>query len=711
MGARSIFEMASSVSSDTVSQLLDLFRMRAQASLLGRMNCGYGFADTRIPSEMYLHDVFSRELLDVNPLRPKNTHEQPYSALLDRLSDAESKFSVSGSRFETLYRIFHLEPLEQSVCLAAFAYALDPDFRRICHAIAGNRQDGLYADVITEICPAFSTPRDIVGPLRVAGGLCRDIVKVEGNASPAFCRLGLRREILHWLLDEDCVGFANADVVSFSSAKKTTAYLPADVIRVLDKLGRQYQSEMDTQAPIVLLRGDPDWGSFAAAQHLAEIVGKPLAEIDLTRLFGPAQTKLVIDDLFRLLLLRKAIPYIFVKEASGFEDSSVAEYFSQRMSRFPGLVIAASQSHRVASVPFRRSFVAISLPSPGYSLRCAAWQHSLKQVETEQLEAGAAESLAGRFVIGPAAIAAVVDEAGQFATSHIKNGRVTLRQIEQAVARRLRVALGSLGHVVTRRARFEEMVVPAEVREELRNIVAMATKRSKILTDWGFERHLGMTRGISALFSGEPGTGKTMAAGVVAGELGLELMQIDLSSVVSKWVGETEKHLATIFDRAENANAMLLFDEADSLFGKRTELKSAQDRYANIGVNYILQRMDSFAGICILTTNFESSIDKAFLRRLRFRIRFPEPEIDERILLWQKLLPKETGIASAVDFRALGEKFEMTGGYIRNAIVRAAVLAARADREMLPADLVAGAHAEYLELGKVMPSLLTLEDE
>jgi SpoVK/Ycf46/Vps4 family AAA+-type ATPase len=193
-----------------------------------------------------------------------------------------------------------------------------------------------------------------------------------------------------------------------------------------------------------------------------------------------------------------------------------------------------------------------------------------------------------------------------------------------------------------------------------------------------------------------------MAASVVASALGVELMRIDVSAVVSKWVGETEKNLGRVFDQAQDAHAMLLFDEADSLFGKRTDVKSAQDRYANLEVNYLLQRMETFDGISVLTTNFEGSIDQALLRRLNFRVRFPPPDADERLALWQRLLPPETGLHGALDFRGLADRFVMTGGYIKNAIVRAAVIAARAGRSITADDLWAGADNEYAEMGKVM---------
>ncbi|MBZ0233658.1 MAG: ATP-binding protein, partial [Deltaproteobacteria bacterium] len=285
-----------------------------------------------------------------------------------------------------------------------------------------------------------------------------------------------------------------------------------------------------------------------------------------------------------------------------------------------------------------------------------------------------------------------------------RGGAIDRDTLEDAVTRRLSIRLGAFGSVLTRKARFEEMVLPDDVVEALRDMIAMVGQRAQILERWGYQRHLGISRGVSALFSGEPGTGKTMAASVVASELGLELIRIDLSQVVSKWVGETEKNLGKIFDEAQDAAAMLLFDEADALFGKRTEVRSAQDRYANLEVNYILQRMESFDGVSVLTTNFESSIDQALQRRLNFRVRFPEPEVAERAELWKKLLPPETALADA-PFDRLAERFEMTGGYIKNAIVRAAVIAAREGRSMTVDDLWSGAHNEYAEMGKVLSTL------
>jgi SpoVK/Ycf46/Vps4 family AAA+-type ATPase len=233
-------------------------------------------------------------------------------------------------------------------------------------------------------------------------------------------------------------------------------------------------------------------------------------------------------------------------------------------------------------------------------------------------------------------------------------------------------------------------------------MIARVRFRRKVLDDWGFARKVARGLGLPALFYGPPGTGKTMAAGLVAAELGMDLYQIDLSRMVSKYIGDTEKQLAQVFDAAESGHAILLFDEADALFAKRTDVKSATDRYANLEVNYLLQRMEAFSGITILTTNLDSAIDEAFRRRLAFRIAFPLPEAEERVRLWRRVIPDAATLAKDVDFGHLAERFEMSGGYIRNAALRGAYLAAADGGVIEMRHLLSAATFEYASMGKVI---------
>ncbi|HTM20424.1 MAG TPA: ATP-binding protein, partial [Kofleriaceae bacterium] len=265
--------------------------------------------------------------------------------------------------------------------------------------------------------------------------------------------------------------------------------------------------------------------------------------------------------------------------------------------------------------------------------------------------------------------------------------------------------LSTLGTRVTWRQKWDDLVLPEDTMEGLREFVARIKHRRRVYDEWGFARKMAKGLGLSALFAGPPGTGKTMVAGIIADELALDLYQIDLSRVVSKYVGETEKNLAKVFDAAEAGHAILLFDEADSLFAKRTEVKSSVDRYANLEVNYLLQRMEQFNGITILTTNLDSSIDDAFRRRISFRVDFPFPEIEDRQRLWQSMLPKQAQVAGNIDYLVLATRYEFSGGYIRNAVLRAAFLAADDGTPITHQHLLRAANLEYAAMGKVVSSL------
>ena len=206
-----------------------------------------------------------------------------------------------------------------------------------------------------------------------------------------------------------------------------------------------------------------------------------------------------------------------------------------------------------------------------------------------------------------------------------------------------------------------------------------------------------------ALFSGPSGTGKTMVAGLIARELGMDLYRIDLSRMVSKYIGETEKQLAMLFDEARASGCALLFDEADSLFGKRTEVSSSTDRYANLEVNFLLQQVEEHPGVVLLTSNFPQSIDEAFMRRLRFRIDFPRPEASERAAMWGRMIAKEAPQDADLKLQALADHYELSGGEIRNAVLRAALYAAGEDRRITAQDLERSARAEYRQLGRLVP--------
>jgi SpoVK/Ycf46/Vps4 family AAA+-type ATPase len=248
---------------------------------------------------------------------------------------------------------------------------------------------------------------------------------------------------------------------------------------------------------------------------------------------------------------------------------------------------------------------------------------------------------------------------------------------------------------------FEDLVLPEGPRNMLRELTARIRHRERVLGEWRLRPGGGRGIGVTALFAGESGTGKTMSAEVIAGELGLELYTINLATVVDKYVGETEKNLERIFSEVDGVNGVLLFDEADALFGKRSEVRDAHDRYANIEVAYLLQRIESFDGLAILATNLRANVDEAFTRRLDAVIDFPFPDVEQRLVLWRQCLGSSVPLGTDVEIPFLAQSFELSGGNIRSIALTAAYLAAERGDELEMADLIRAVHREYRKLGRL----------
>ena len=271
-----------------------------------------------------------------------------------------------------------------------------------------------------------------------------------------------------------------------------------------------------------------------------------------------------------------------------------------------------------------------------------------------------------------------------------------------ACRKEARPRLVELAQRIIPKATMDDLVLTDRERHLLNNIIINVRQRYKVYEEWGFGRVSDRGIGITALFSGDSGTGKTMAAEVIASELQLDLFKIDLSMVVNKYIGETEKNLRKIFDSAEDGGAILFFDEADALFGKRSEVKDSHDRYANIEVGYLLQRMESYRGLAILTTNLKNSIDNAFIRRLRFVVKFPFPNEMSRKEIWKKVFPVSVPV-NKLDFDKLS-KFEITGGHIRNIALGAAFHAADKGEPISMEYIIKAANEEYEKMDRPMPA-------
>lgn len=339
-----------------------------------------------------------------------------------------------------------------------------------------------------------------------------------------------------------------------------------------------------------------------------------------------------------------------------------------------------------------------ALPSP--QTRQQLWKTHLNGDLSHPARAGLAD-LAATFRVTPGQIKIAAGLARQSAARRAPHApELTLADLAQACYAQTNDRLDGLARRLVTDRGWKDLILPPQPQSQLRAIAAQMKYRDLVYGPWGFGHRGGRGCGLNVLFYGSSGTGKTLAAEVLANDLGLALYRIDLSAVVSKYIGETEKNLERIFREAHASNAILLFDEADALFGRRSEVKDAHDRYANIEIGYLLQRMEEFDGMSILTTNLRKNLDDAFVRRLQFIVEFPFPDDASRLRIWRSHLPPAAPRASDLDLPFLAERFKLSGGHIRNIAVRAAFTAAAAHEPIGMSHFLRGVHSEFQKIGR-----------
>ncbi len=452
---------------------------------------------------------------------------------------------------------------------------------------------------------------------------------------------------------------------------------------------------MPRASPVrIVMRGPRGVGRHAVIAAIAARVGYDLVAIDASQLPRAA----LVDALARELtnaLLGQAIPVVSGLEVVEGSDQEAAQRLRQTIAAHRGPVVLRTGLE--SRLPLEPGFVEVVLRPLAERQRCRAFADALDEVGI----AADSELLARRFRIGPGTMQRIARDARARLGRAEPDAVVGTAVVDELARQHVATRIGSAAQRVTRLAEWDQVTLPDDMLDSLRELIGRARHARTVYEDWGYDARITTARGLTALFYGPPGTGKTMVAGLVARELGLELYRVDLSKVVSKWVGETEKNLGEVFDAAEDGQIMLLFDEADSLFAKRSEVKSSNDRYANLEVNYLLQRLDSFEGIAVMTTNLDGSIDPAFKRRLSMRLYFPFPDEEMRARLWETHVMPRMPVAGTLDFAALARKFPLSGGYIRNSALRAAFLAAQEQTALTHAHLERAVLLEYRELGKL----------
>ncbi|NVB81029.1 MAG: ATP-binding protein [Kofleriaceae bacterium] len=469
--------------------------------------------------------------------------------------------------------------------------------------------------------------------------------------------------------------------------------------RALIVKAMRYLALPDPAPARIVVRGRTGIGRHTLLVSLAARAGRSVAVIDVGTLSRePLEMGEALAAALRRAMLRGLVPCVDGLETVSEESVDARTQLAAVLRRHPGpLAVRLPTDAHVILDP---GYLLLDLPPRNELERAQSWTTALERHQIELADPG---DLAARYRVGPGIIERVCREVSRRPEKPV-DAADWVAALDEAVRQHLENRLGKTATRVSRLASWADIVLPEDIIDSLLELTARVRHRKRVYEQWGFDRSITTARGITALFQGSPGTGKTMVAGVIARDLGLELYRVDVSRISSKWLGETEKNLGALFDAAEDGQVMLLFDEADSLFGKRTEVKTSNDRYANMEVNYLLQRLDSFEGIAILTTNFGTGIDPAFKRRLTYRVTFPFPDEEMREQLWRALIPPQLPVGGAIDFAALAQRFRLSGGYIRNAALRAAFLAAEEGVPFTQGHLERAVRMEFREIGKLAES-------
>lgn len=444
------------------------------------------------------------------------------------------------------------------------------------------------------------------------------------------------------------------------------------------------------QPPLVILVGPRGIGRRTMVAAAFSRLGKPVVAIDGARARLDEE---LVHTLHREAIFLGAIPVI--ANANELVEQTPAErrLLARSIDDAPGPCILTTNDADF-DLPVARPIIRLHVRALDPTSRASLWRAALAD---DSLDETVATELAMRYQLGPGAIHSAVGNARRIASP--LNRAALIEGVRSTIVERF----GRLADRLEVTDRWEDVILPTETLDQIQSLVARVRHAFRVYEEWRFPRTTARGGGVAALFSGPPGTGKTLVAGIIARELDRDLFRVDLSRVVSKWVGETEKQLGELFDAAEASDALLLFDEADSLFAKRTEVKSSSDRYANLEVNYLLQRIETFGGITILTTNLDASIDAALRRRLATHIVFWPPEHDERVELWRRYATFGAPTQGELDLEALADEFpDMTGANIRNATLAAAFLASAEAGAISQNLLLRAARSEYRAMGRVL---------
>lgn len=670
---------------------------RVDAVLVSACRCLYEVLRSA-PGEyhgLFISDQEFHDLLD----RPFGESLLPATVPARPVSDADVR--PPEGRWEQLTRTFSLGRLEQEALLLCLLPEADLKYDRIYAFL----QDDVTAKrptvdlLLNLLCPDLLeriAARRLFEPDRALARWGLLHIEPPAEAPDGLLRrtATVAQDLARWLLGSLDASAAEFPYWAGPGGAFELGVYPPEQQTLVERL------VLGEPLPFwVHVQAQERWSAQALAQDLASQRQAPLVQLPLDALLADAAPILpAVRDAVRRALLTDAVLLVRLPAIADAPDEPRLVSGWDHLLRAAALTAVFDVPDGVVAplpAPDGPPLFRLRLERPSYEARRLLWQRALGGVGLAP-DADLAE-LASRYRLEGWQIA-------QAAQSARPAGRepVSFADLTAAAQGVSSVRLGDLALRIEPRHRWCDLVLPPDRLAQLREMCDQFRYRHIVYGAWGLGARSSRGQGLAALFAGPSGTGKTMAAEIVAADLALSLYRIDLSGVVSKYIGETEKNLERVFAAAREANVILLFDEADALFGKRSETKDAHDRYANIEISYLLQRIEEYDGLVILTSNLRQNLDEAFLRRLQFSIEFPFPEREARLLIWQRSVPPDMPLASDVAWEELAERYKLSGGGIRNALVTAAFLAAREAEPVGMRHLLWGVRREFQKLGKLV---------
>ncbi|MBN2487696.1 MAG: ATP-binding protein [Methanosarcinaceae archaeon] len=613
-------------------------------------------------------------------------------------------------RLHTLSYIFNLHPFEVDVLLMCIAPELDTRYEKLYSYLQ---------DDVTKKRPQVNLAINLLIPSMVERLKGRDyfssnapliknrLIHLTGSVNeerPSILSksINVDERIIGYLLGSDEIDFGIRNFCKVVEAKSSISSLIADEDKksTITELIK-WQSYVNDPV-IFYLQGAYGTGKKTTAEVICKELGKSLLIVDPMALAGEGSFE-KLDLIMREALLQNSFLFfegfdILLKDKeSGFPFNELIN----TLDGFKDWVFLAGEHPWEPKKIFKdHRFINYTFELPDFPIRQKLWESLLISGYDYSRDVDIT-TLANKFNLSGGQIKDAIFTASNNAM--VKNpgeSELSMSDLYLGCKAQSNKNLATMAKKIEPHYTWNDITLPLDIKEQLKEISGHIEYKQTVYYEWGFERKLSLGKGLNVFFSGPSGTGKTMAAEIIAGELGLDLYKIDLSSVVSKYIGETEKNLNRVFKEAETSNAILFFDEADALFGKRSEVRDSHDRYANIETNYLLQKMEEHEGIVILASNFKKNIDEAFLRRLNFNIVFPFPDEKLRENIWRSIFPDRTPIADDIDFSFLAN-FKITGGNIKNIALSAAFLAAGDSHIITMEHIIRAVKREFQKMGKL----------